>query len=448
MKELPIAIMKRFYFTFLTLIAAGTLCMAAGCSEKSPAEPIIPDEPELPIDPTPEEPADTTQITPPVVAETGIHGNNPAEIATSIGLGWNLGNQLDAFANGVANETCWGNPKATPALFEKLKEAGFSTVRIPVTWLGKVGKAPSYTIDPAWLDRVAEIVGYAKAAGLNAIVNIHHDGADSNNWLNIKQASVDPAFNDGVVAQLSAMWSQIAEKFKDEGQYLMFETVNEIHDGGWGWGANRNDGGKQYRTLNQWNQAAVDAIRKAGGENSQRWIGVPAYCTNADLSFDSNFKLPADASGRIILSLHNYDPYDYTLEAKYSEWGHTGKDVANYGDEKAITNGLAKIKKNWIDKGIPVYFGEMGCVRRSDAKKEAFRLYYLEYFAKACHDNQIPIVYWDNGSFSAGRECSGLFNRTTGAYVNDAADVVKALREGATNEDPAYTLQSVYNKAP
>lgn len=435
-----IQIMKRIYLTLFSLLAVIAMSAAGGCS-KSDTTPPLPDEPGQEEPTTPDPPAEEEP-------QTGIHGATPQEVALSMGVGWNLGNQFDAFANGVANETCWGNPKANPTLFRKIKEAGFSTVRIPVTWLGKVGPAPDYKIDSAWLNRIAEAVGYAKEAGLNAIVNIHHDGADSGNWLDIKKAASDADFNAGVKAQLGAMWRQIAEKFKDEDAFLMFEVMNEIHDGGWGWGDNRKDGGKQYRTLNEWNQTAVDAVRATGGKNATRWIGVPAYCTNADLSYDTNFRMPSDPAGRTMLSLHFYDPYDYTLEAKYSEWGHTGKDVANYGDEKSMTSTLSKIKKNWLDKGVPVYLGEVGCVRRADTKKEAFRLYYLEYLAKASRDNMIPIIYWDNGSLAAGRECSGLFNRSTGTFANDGGDVAAALVRGWTADDPSYTLTSVYNSAP
>lgn len=379
----------------------------------------------------------------------GIGGATPVEIARSMGMGWNLGNQMDAHNNGIANETCWGNPKATPELFVKLKEAGISTVRIPVTWLGKVGDAPAYTIDAAWLDRVAQLVDYAEQAGLNAIVNIHHDGANSAYWLNIKRASTDEAYNASVTSQIKAMWAQVAEKFKSKGSFLMFESFNEIHDGGWGWGDNRKDGGKQYRTLSGWNQAMVDAVRATGGQNATRWIGVPSYTTNADLSYEKDFTLPSDPAGRIMLAIHFYDPYTYTLEAQKSEWGHTGKDVVS-GDtgEKNVTSQLSQIKTHWIDKGIPVYFGEMGCVHRSAARAEAFRLYYLEYVTKACHDYGIAPIYWDNGSKGAGRECSGLFDRSTGAFVNNGADVVAVMVKGATSSDPNYTLQKVYDSAP
>src|SRR5690554_130663 len=81
-------------------------------------------------------------------------------LVRTLGMGWNLGNQLDAHANGTANETIWGNQAATQATFDKLAEADFASVRIPVTWLGKVGPAPDYAIDSDWLNRVAELVDY------------------------------------------------------------------------------------------------------------------------------------------------------------------------------------------------------------------------------------------------------------------------------------------------
>ena len=263
-------------------------------------------------------------------------GNLVANLNDWFGIGWNLGNHFDAFNSGIAGETAWGNPKATQATFVKVKEAGFTTVRIPVTWLGKVGAAPDYKIDEAWLNRVAEVVGYAEAAGLKAIINIHHDGSESKYWLDIINAAKDAEVHKRILAQTIAMWTQIAEKFKDKGDFLVFEAFNEVHDGKWGWGTNKTDGGKQYKCLNEWNQAFVDAVRAVGGKNSDRILGVPAYCTNVDIAIES-FVMPKDsAKDRLMLSVHCYDPSEYTLTAKYSEWGHTAESSKKAsGDNEA-----------------------------------------------------------------------------------------------------------------
>lgn len=363
----------------------------------------------------------------------------------ALGLGWNLGNQLDAHADGVSDETCWGNPVVTQALFDSVRMAGFKSVRIPVTWMGHIGDAPKYKIDEVWLNRVAQIVGYAENAGLCAIVNIHHDGADSNYWLDIKNAATDTDVNNTIEERLTAIWTQIAEKFVDKGEFLIFESMNEIHDGAWGWGANRNDGGLQYRTFNHWQQVFVDAVRGAGGENLNRWLGIPTYCTNIDLG--ENLKLPSDPSNRLMVAVHCYEPYEYTLSAKYSEWGHSGAaDKKDKSDEKTLVGEFDKMVKQWSAKGIPVYIGEFGCVHRADAREEAFRKYYLEYYAKAATDRKIPAFYWDNGYSGTGQEMSGLFDRTDGTYYDTAEEVVKAMTRGYYNPD--LTLEDIYATSP
>lgn len=376
------------------------------------------------------------------------NGNLAWQFAGRLGIGWNMGNHFDAQNNGVSGETLWGNPKATQTTFTKVKAAGFNTVRIPVTWLGHIGEAPEYKIEDAWLDRVAEVVGYAEAAGLNAIINMHHDGADSKFWLNIKGAATDPSVHQQILEQVSAMWGQIAEKFKDKGDFLIFEAFNEIHDGGWGWGANRNDGGKQYKCLNEWNQAFVDAVRAAGGENEDRILGIPAYCTNVDISLES-FVMPEDtAKDRLMMSVHCYDPYDYTLPANKSEWGHTAdasKKVAgdNEGDLRKV---FEKIYANYISKGIPVYMGEFGCVNRATAREQAFQQYYLKYYAKLAKTYGVPSIIWDNGAKGAGNEKHAFIDHGTGEYCStEAKAAIQALISSYTNN---LTLDDVYRNAP
>ena len=375
-------------------------------------------------------------------------GDITKDYAARLGIGWNLGNHFDAYNNGVSGETAWGNPKATQATMNKVKAAGFSTVRIPVTWMGHIGAAPDYKIDEMWLNRVAEVVGYAEAAGLNAIVNMHHDGADSKNWLDIKTAAKDPAVHQQILDQVSAMWRQIADKFKDKGDFLIFEAFNEIHDGGWGWGENRNDGGKQYQCLNEWNQAFVDAVRASGGENANRILGIPAYCTNVDIAVQT-FVMPEDVvEGRLIMAVHCYDPYDYTLPATKSEWGHTADESKKVSgnNEADLKRVFEKIYNNFIKKGIPVYMGEFGCVNRATAREQAFQQYYLKYYAKLAKTYFVPSIIWDNGSKGAGNEKHAFIDHGTGEYCSpEAKAAIEALVDSYKN---TLSLEDIYNSAP
>lgn len=381
------------------------------------------------------------------------------EYAQTMGIGWNLGNSLDAYASGKSNETCWGNAKATQATFNAVKAAGFTTVRIPVTWMGHIGAAPNYTIETAWLNRVAEVVGYAKNAGLKAIINIHHDGAASNTdgaadniagvWLKIADAVADKSKADAMKSEISKVWSQIATRFKNEGDWLIFETFNEIHDGFWGYPLKTG-----YETvLNEWNQTAVDAIRAAGGENATRYIGIPCYAANPSFT-SGNFALPTDkAQNKLMVAVHSYDPYDFAGSTVKTEWGHTGKITEEAYREAYITKILDALRSRFVLKGIPVYFGEFGCVHHSTAKAENFRKYYLEYNIKNMREHRMPVMIWDNGASGSGAEKFGLINHATGVFIansdiNDAQEVVKLMVKAWTNNDASYTLTSIYNNAP
>ena len=417
-------------FVFLVVACSG------GSEEPvKPVEPIVPEEP----------------VTPPVESEPEEDSKGYAwDVARKLGLGWNLGNQLDAHVDGMPDETCWGNGKATQQTFNKLAEAGITSVRIPVTWLGKVGEAPDYRIDKAWLNRVMDMVTYAENAKLNVIINLHHDGADSQYWLSIKRASASEEANDSIKAQLKAMWTQIAQKFKYKGEFLIFESMNEIHDGGWGWGDNLNDQGKQYAILNEWNQVFVDAVRAVGGENDDRILGIPGYCTNADLTL-KHLALPEDgAEGRLMVAVHFYDPYEYTLNAKFSEWGHMGASgkKETWGDEDNVKKVFGQLSEKYVAQGIPVYIGEMGCVHRGNERAESFRKYYLEYVCKAAREYGMAPFYWDNGAKGAGRECSGLFDHATGEYLNNGKEIVEVMKKAVFTRDKAYTLDKVYDGAP
>ena len=381
--------------------------------------------------------------------------NDAVQFAMSMGIGWNLGNQMDAHYDGCSYEEGWGNKAATQQTFNGVANAGFKSVRIPVTWMGHIGPAPTYTIEKAWLDRVAELVDMAHKAGLKAIINIHHDGFGASDtpskgyhWIDLPGAVKSEETNQRIKQQLTMVWLQIGQRFANYGDFLIFETLNEIQDGGWGGGANRTDGGEQYRVLNEWNQVCVNAIRAAGGMNETRYIGVPGYVTNPDLTVE-NLVLPEDVvENRLMVAVHSYDPWDFAGSAQYQEWGHTGKDVVPGADENAYVGMLNRLYNMYVRRGIPVYFGEFGAVRRPSAADEPFRLYYFRYICKAMRDRRIPALYWDNGNSKGGNDGFGVINHQTGKYIGNGEQAVRAMVDSWENNDPAYTLQSVYDSAP
>ena len=381
--------------------------------------------------------------------------NEAVKFGMSMGIGWNLGNQMDAHYNGCSYEEGWGNKAATQQTFNGVAKAGFRSVRIPVTWMGHIGNAPTYTIEGGWLDRVAELVDMAHKAGLIVIINIHHDGFGAQDtpskgyhWLDLPGAAKDEELNQRIKQELTMVWLQIGKRFANYGEWLVFETLNEIQDGAWGGGANRTDGGAQYRVLNEWNQVCVNAIRAAGGMNETRYIGVPGYVCNPDLTVE-NLVIPEDVTpNRIMVAVHSYDPWDFAGSAAVQEWGHTGVDVVEGVGEEAYIGMLNRLFNMYIRRGIPVYFGEFGAVRRASKEDEAFRLYYFRYICKAMRDRRMSALYWDNGNSKAGNDGFGVIDHRTGKYIGNGEQAVRAMVDSWENNDPNYTLQSIYDSAP
>ncbi|MDR3139497.1 MAG: glycoside hydrolase family 5 protein [Treponema sp.] len=344
-----------------------------------------------------------------------------------LNIGWNLGNSLDAHRNGVSGETVWGNPRIAREIFEGVKNAGYKIARIPVTWMGHIGEAPDYHIDPELLKRVAEVIGYAREAGLKAIINLHHDGATESGgkdlgWLSINKARQGEEGMREVTAKFERVWVQIAKYFKNYGDYLIFESMNEIHDGNWGWGSEQ-DQKPQYEIVNQWNQVFVNAVRGTGGNNAGRFLVIPGYSTVPRHTAADYFRLPEDSAAgvnKFIVTVHYYDPYEFSIIATRQSWGSDADKLKADQDFTAIAG-------RFIARGqVPVIIGESGAVWQKGY--EAARLEYVDYVYRKAHELGLVPLYWDNGAFVSNGENFGLFNRNTGEpYSEETGTVIRAM---------------------
>jgi endoglucanase len=354
--------------------------------------------------------------------------------------GWNLGNTLDSYSGGAGSETIWGNPAINQEIMNGVKAAGFDIIRIPVTWIGHFGMPPDYRIISARLLRVAEVVEMAHNAGLKVIINIHHDGSTpqegkENGWLSIAKASKDSGEYASITHQFARVWDQIAAYFKNYGDWLMFESMNEIHDGGWGWGYNfRIFPMFQTDIINKWNQIFTDRVRAAGGNNIDRYLVIPAYCTIPAQTLADTFILPNDITpNKQIVTFHYYDPHEFSINGRRSAWGSAA-------DKQKIDDDFAPFQKRFIENNIPVIIGETGAVlqlnpndRTVEAQARQSRSDYISHvFVTAKKYGLVPI-YWDNGATSGNGEKFGLFDRRTGrpnsadstALINNMINSVK-----------------------
>nr|AGS52194.1 glycoside hydrolase family 5 [uncultured bacterium contig00052] len=337
----------------------------------------------------------------------------------------------------MATETGWGNPAVTQALMNGVKAQGINIVRIGCTWIGHIGSAPEYKISEARLQRVKEIVNMAHTAGMKAIINIHHDGnytePDKGTWGFLKFAEVGKgsASNDQVKDQLGKIWTQIANYFKDYGDNLIFETMNEVHSGNWGSGASNAEQDRLF----DWNQTALNAIRATGGNNATRYVAIPGLgSTEPETVIAAHNRgklLPNDGTNgtnKLIVSVHFYAPWQYTV-ADITGQGGDGRHTISQAELNNIATQAGHVKTNFIDKGIAVYYGEWGAqtnVRSSMSQKiKDDHKDYISRVARAANANGIvPIIWDDGGNFkilerSNGSPKDGFWKEVWNAYMGE-----------------------------
>ena len=333
----------------------------------------------------------------------GMRDLTSLQLSKLMGAGWNLGNSLEA----IGGETAWGNPPANQALFNSIKAAGFKTVRIPVSW--KQYADANDNISATWMSRVTQVVNYAKNAGLYTIINIHWDGG----WMQPTYASQAMAN-----ARISKFWTQIANNFKGYDDTLLFAGTNEVmKDGDYG-----TPTVEYYTVQNSFNQTFVNAVRATGGGNLARHLVVQGFNTNIDHTV--NFAtVPSDsASKRLMMEVHFYDPYNFTLNENSTiwQWGASATSASNtetWANEAYVDAQFQKMKTRFVDAGIPVILGEFGVIRRSEyAGSDTYRTNWTRYIARAAWTRGAVPIWWDAGSPTANHSM-GLFDRSSGAQV-------------------------------
>jgi endoglucanase len=361
--------------------------------------------------------------------------SSAAQVVADLGAGWNLGNQLEASSNGTPSETAWGNPAVTQALIDKVKAAGFKSIRIPVSYLNLIGSGPNYTINSAWLNRVQEVVNYAYNRGMNVMINLHGDGYKSipGSWL-----ICDAADQTTIKAKYQKVWQQIASRFQNYDSRLILESMNEEFDGQYG-----KPTQPCYSNINAYNQIFVDTVRKAGGNNTSRWLLVPGWNTNIDYTAGNyGFKIPTDqfrsssipaGEQRIMISVHYYSPWDFAGEESgtITQWGRGATDPAKrstWGQEDYLDAQLKLMHDTFVVRGYPVVVGEYGSIDKSsfDSSNNRYRADFARAIAATAKKYGAATVYWDNGV--NGQYGFGLFNRSSRTVTQQG--IIDAIRNG------------------
>ncbi|MFK4188827.1 cellulase family glycosylhydrolase [Streptomyces sparsogenes] len=345
----------------------------------------------------------------------------PMDTVAAMQPSWNLGNTLDA----IPDETSWGNPPVTKALFDTLRSQGFRSVRIPVTWTDHQSPTAPYTIDATWMSRVKQVVDWALADGLHVVVNVHHDS-----WQWIANMPTD---HDNVLARFKAIWTQVAATFRDSPQALLFESNNEPQFN------NTTDAqGIQYN--NELNTAFHTVVRQSGGNNATRLLMLPTLHTNAGQEFldtlVSEMKSLNDAN--LVATVHYYGWYPFSVNVA----GGTKFDATA---QKDMTDSFARVRNTLTSKGIPVYLGEYGLLSYPDHNhpsrvERGEALKYFEQFGYEARAAGVTTALWDPGTFA-------FLDRSTLQWTDPGLiSQIKSswtTRSGTASSDRVFLARSV-----
>ena len=374
------------------------------------------------------------------VVDNGVmrEGLTALEATRLMGNGINLGNTLEACDNNVgiktnaplSYETYWGQPKTTQAMIDGMKAAGFDTIRIPVAWMTNATHLyeGDYTIDADYMDRVEEVVRYARKAGMYVIINDHWDGG----WYGMF-GSESAETRALAMEAYKGMWQQIAERFRDYSDYLIFESANEELGGRF----DENSplycsdsvvtyltDDERYALTNEINQTFVDVVRATGGNNATRFLLIAGYSTNIDQTCDDRFQMPKDtADSKLMVSVHYYDPWSYcgaSSAASATKWGKVS-------DYEYLDQQLAKMTK-FTEAGYGVVIGEYGALPGSDGLKDNTLAYHTA-FLDACTKYNLTNCLWD---------CSGLYKRVSQTFADDDILAMYQEKRQANEEGQDY----------
>ena len=365
-------------------------------------------------------------------------GLTALEATRLMGNGINLGNTLEACDNNVgiktntplSYETHWGQPKTTQAMIDGMKAAGFDTIRIPVAWMTNATHLyeGDYTIDADYMDRVEEVVRYARKAGMYVIINDHWDGG----WYGMF-GSESAETRALAMEAYKGMWQQIAERFRDYSDYLIFESANEELGGRFDENSPLycsdsvvtylNDD-ERYALTNEINQTFVDVVRATGGNNATRFLLIAGYSTDIDQTCDDRFQMPKDTvDSKLMVSVHYYDPWSYcgaSSAVSATKWGKVS-------DYEYLDQQLAKMTK-FTEAGYGVVIGEYGALPCSDGLKDNTLAYHTA-FLDACTKYNLTNCLWD---------CSGLYKRVSQTFADDDILAMYQEKRQANEEGQDY----------
>lgn len=293
----------------------------------------------------------------------------------NLARGVNLGNALEA----PNYEGEWGL-RLQADFFALIAEAGFDSVRVPIRWSAHAERESPYTIDEQFFERIDWVIQQAKANGLAAVINMHH----------YDEMMSNPAAHG---ERFLALWAQIAQRYQNEPDTIVFELLNEPNSA---------------MSAARWNELLAQGIAVVRQSNPSRAIVVGPVQWN-NIGYLGTLDLPADPN--LIVTFHYYDPFQFTHQGAEwvsgsNAWLGTTWDGDDF-EERAITTAFDSALAWAQNHNRPLFMGEFGAYSKADL---ASRQRWTTFVVQSALQRQISFAYWE---FGAG---FGVYDRSQRAW--------------------------------
>lgn len=270
---------------------------------------------------------------------------------------------------------CLEAPKGQPwdvpmdiSYFSIIKRAGFQCVRLPIRFSDYADSSNNHCLDEAFMKNIDTYVNEALKQHLTLILDLHH----------FMPIMADPEGNKGC---LISIWKQLAERYKNYPNTLVFELLNEPQ--------NKID-------CDVWNLILAETVSAIRSIDTKRYLIVGGTNYNSIDSLQS-LKLPVDK--RIIATIHYYEPNEVTFQGTPYQQGYdnlSNVDWKGTKEEISYLEGRLKSAKTWANNHhVPLFLGEFGINKKAPADT---RIRWTSAVVHAADTLGISYGYWEFAS--------------------------------------------------
>ena len=344
------------------------------------------------------------------------------QLVNDMGIGYNLGNTYNCcnIIEGKYSENeeikLLGVSLPTKNILKEIKKNGFKTIRFQILYTNYIYNDGN--INSEWIYKIKELIKLIYKLDMYLILSIKHTRQF---WNSEKNNSKDKYIN---------FWAKIGNELKNYDEHLVLESTYEI-----GYLAYLD---KYYNYFEDkvyyLSQDFINIIRGSGGSNTKRLLIIPMISSEYELTyFDFDYfeyKIPKDPYNKLAISLLYYFPFEeynslniFEPVNLYNKLGYSDllfplMEWGLYHNYKNIIISFDVLKKQFIDKGFPVIFGEVGILNDYIKKNNSIEQFLYTLFSMSIEHKGILPCLWDIPFISSNYD-NFYFNKEGNEWSDD-----------------------------